>query len=227
MSEQTITVEKRERLGARVTRKLLQEDQIAAVVYGAGRNSVPIQVDRKAVLTLLKGGAGDNAVFLLKMAGTKKERHAMIKEMQIDPVSRQILHIDFQRILMDQAIKVQVPVELVGVPAGVKNDGGVLDFVTREVEVECLPGDIPQSLEVDVSHLHIGQHVEVHELQIPDNVTLLEETDRTLAAVGAPREIVEEEEDEEELLLEAEMEEPEVIGRGKEEDGDEEEAEES
>jgi len=226
MSEQIITVEERKELGARITRKLLKRDQIAAVVYGAGRDSVPIQVDRKTVLTLLKGGAGENAVFLLKMPGTKQERHAMIKDLQMDPVSRQILHIDFQRVLMDQRIKVQVPVELVGVPDGVKNEGGVLDFVTREVEVECLPGDIPQSLEVDVSHLHIGQHVEVHELQVPDKVTLLEEPDRTLAAVGAPRQVIEEEaEAEEELLLEAEMEEPEVIGRGKDED--EEEAEEA
>jgi len=227
MSDQVITVEKREDLGSNITRKLLRRDQIAAVVYGAGRDTVPIQVDRKSVLTLLKGVGGENAVFLLRMAGTKKERHAMIRDMQIDPVSRQILHIDFQRVLMDQTIKVQVPVELVGVPEGVKNDGGVLDFVTREVELECLPGNIPPSLPVDVSHLQIGQHVEVHELEVPDNVTILEEQDRTLAAVGAPRKIVEEVEEDEELLLEADADEPEVIGRGKDEEEGEEESEES
>ena len=227
VSEQTITVEQRELTGGGVSRKLAHRGQIAAVVYGAGKDSVPIQVDRKTVLELLKGSGSENAVFLLKMAGTKKERHAMIRDMQVDPVSRQILHIDFQRVLMDQAIRVQVPVELVGTPDGVRNEGGVLDFVTREVEVECLPGDIPRSLSVDISHLHIGQHVEVHELEVPESVTVLEEPDRTLAAVGAPREIEEPEEElEEELLLEAEAEEPEVIGRGKEEAEEEAESEE-
>lgn len=227
MSEQVITVEQREHTGGGVSRKLAHRGQIAAVVYGAGKDSVPIQVDRKTVLELIKSSGSENAVFLLKMAGTKKERHAMIRDMQVDPVSRQILHIDFQRILMDQAIRVQVPVELLGTPDGVRNEGGVLDFVTREVEVECLPGDIPRSLSVDISHLHIGQHVEVHELEVPERVTVLEEPDRTLAAVGAPREIEEPEEElEEELLLEAEAEEPEVIGRGKEDEGEEAESEE-
>lgn len=227
VSEQKITVEKREQIGSGASRKLARRGQIAAVVYGASKDTVPIQVDRKSVLEMLKRSGSENAVFLLKMAGTKKERHAMIRDMQVDPVSRQILHIDFQRILMDQAIRVQVPVELVGTPDGVRNEGGVLDFVTREIEVECLPGDIPRSLTVDISHLHIGQHVEVHELEVPEKVTVLEEPDRTLAAVGAPREIEEPEEElEEELLLEAEMEEPEVIGRGKEEDEEEAEAEE-
>jgi len=224
VGEQTITVVKREHVGGGVSRKLARRGQIAAVVYGAGRDSVPIQVDRKSVLELIKHSGSENAVFLLKMSGTKQERHAMIRDMQVDPVSRRILHIDFQRILMDQAIRVQVAVELVGTPAGVRNEGGILDFVTREVEVECLPGDIPKSLPVDISHLHIGQHVEVHELEVPEKVTVLDEPDRTLAAVGAPR-VIEEPEEElgEELLLEAEMEEPEVIGRGKE--GEEEEAE--
>lgn len=227
VSEQTITVEQREQTGGGVSRKLARRGQIAAVVYGAGKESVPIQVDRKVVLELLKKTGRENAVFLLKMAGTKKERHAMIRDMQVDPVSRRILHIDFQRILMDQTIRVQVPVELVGTPEGVRNEGGILDFVTREVEVECLPGDIPRSLPVDISHLHIGQHVEVHELEIPKRVTVLDEPERTLAAVGAPRVIEEPEEElEEELLLEAEAEEPEVIGRGKEDEGEEAESEE-
>jgi large subunit ribosomal protein L25 len=227
MSEPVITVEKRDQIGGGAARKLAHRGQIAAVVYGASKDTVPIQVDRKSLLELLKGTGSENAVFLLKMAGTKQERHAMIRDMQVDPVSRQILHIDFQRILMDQVIRVQVPVELVGTPEGVRNEGGILDFVTREVEAECLASDIPRSLPVDISHLHIGQHVEVHELEVPEKVTILEEPDRTLAAVGAPRAIAEpEEEVEEELLLEAEMEEPEVIGRGKEEAEEEAETEE-
>lgn len=215
MSEQVITVEKREEIGSNVTRKLLRRGQIAAVVYGAGKDSVPIQVDRKGLLELLKHSGTENAVLLLKMAGTQQERHVMIRDMLTDAVSRQILHIDFQRVLMDQKVKVQVAVEVEGTPVGVKNDGGVLDFVTREVEVECLPGDIPRSLAVDISHLHIGQHVAASELQVPENVTLMVEPERTLAAVVAPRKAAVAEEAEGEELLEAEAEEPEVIGRGK------------
>lgn len=221
MSDQVIVVRKREETGTGASRRYRAEGRIPAVVYGAKRDTVPITVDRRSILNLLRQGGGDNAIFLLQMEGTKQERHAMIRDMQVNRTSREIVHIDFLRLLMDQAIRVMVPVELVGVPLGVKNDGGVLDHVTREVEVECLPGDIPQKLEIDVSELYIGQHVEMRELQVPDDVTLLEEEGRVVAAVGAPREI-EEIEEEEELLLEAEAEEPEVIGRGKE---DEEEAE--
>lgn len=217
MNDQVIVVRKREETGTGASRRYRAAGRIPAVVYGAKKDSIPISVDRSSVLNLLRQGGGDNAIFLLKMEGTEKERHAMIRDMEIHSTRREILHIDFLRLLMDQVIRVMVPVELVGIPLGVQNDGGVLDHVTREVELECLPGDIPQQLEVDVSELYIGQHVEVRDLQVPDNVTLLEEEGRVVAAVGAPREL-EEIEEEEELLLEAEAEEPEVIGRGKEEE---------
>lgn len=218
MSEdQVIVVRKREETGTGVSRRYRAEGQIPAVVYGAQRDSIPITVERRSVLRLLRQGGGDNAIFLLRMDGTDQERHAMIRDMQVNPTSREIVHIDFLRLLMDQKIKVMVPIELMGIPLGVKDDGGVLDHVTREVELECLPGDIPQQLEVDVSELHIGQHVEVKDLDVPDNVTLLEEEGRVVASVGAPREL-EEIEEEEDLLLEAEAEEPEVIGRGKEDE---------
>lgn len=225
MSDQVIEVRKREETGTGPSRRYRAAGRIPAVVYGAKQESVPITVDRRSVLNLLRRAEGENVIFLLKMEGTDQERHAMIRDMEINATSREILHIDFLRLLMDQVIRVMVPVELVGIPLGVQNDGGVLDHVTREVEVECLPGDIPQQLEVDVSELYIGQHVEVRDLQVPDNVTVHEEEGRVVAAVGAPREI-EEPEEEEELLLEAEAEEPEVIGRGKEEEEGEEEAEE-
>jgi len=230
MSEQVITVERREVTGRNIARKLARQGQVAAVVYGAGKDSVPIQVERRKVLELIKQAGSENAIFQLQLVGSKEQRHAMIREMQVDPVSRQILHIDFRRVSMDETIRVQVPVELIGEPVGVHDEGGVLDFVTREIELECLPGDIPDSVEVDVSHLHVGQHVEVSDLGLPDTVTLLEEPDRTVASVVIPRRVVEEEEvEEEELLLEAEAEEPEVIGRGKaeEEEAPEEESEEA
>jgi large subunit ribosomal protein L25 len=117
---------------------------------------------------------------------------------------------------MDQAIRVNVPVHVAGVPRGVREQGGMIDFVTREVEVECLPGDIPATFEVDVTDLVIGDHLEVGALQLPAGVTLLEELDRVILSVTYPQR-AEEQEEEAEELLEAEREEPEVIRRGKEE----------
>lgn len=111
----------------------------------------------------------------------------MIRETQVDPLSRQVIHIDFQRVLMDQKIRVAVPVELIGTPVGVKVEGGILDFVTREVNVECLPGQIPKHLEADVTDLHIGQHVEAKDLQLPEGVVLLDEPDKVLASLGHGR----------------------------------------
>jgi large subunit ribosomal protein L25 len=127
-----------------------------------------------------------------------------------------VLHIDFQRVLMDQTIRLNVPVHTVGTPKGVREEGGMIDFVTREVEVECLPGDIPEAIEVDVTALVIGDHVEAGALRVPEGVTLLEEPDRVIVSVVYPQR-AEEKEEEAEELLEAAREEPEVIRRGKEE----------
>ena len=104
---------------------------------------MPIAVNRKALSDLFREGAGENAIFLLKLAGSDQSRHAMIKELQRDPLSRKPLHIDFVRVLMDVKITVKVPIEVVGIARGVKTDGGILDLVTREIEIECLPGNIP------------------------------------------------------------------------------------
>lgn len=215
MSEQVITVQRREQTGINASRRVRSAGLIPAVVYGAGRDSVSISVDRKTVLELLRKEGSDNAVFLLKLEDTGKERHAMIRDLQVNPTTREIVHIDFLRLVMDQPVRVTVAVELIGTPLGVKQDDGVLDFVTRELEVECLPGDIPQKIEADVSGLHIGQHLEASQLDLPAKVQLLDEATRVIASVTAPRRI-EEAEEEDEFLLEAESAEPEVIGRGKE-----------
>jgi len=222
MSEMTIEVRERMGRGKGASRKLRAGGKIPAVVYGGDRDPVAIEVDRRELRDLLRKSSSENAVFLLKLGDTGKSRHTMIRELQVDPVSRQILHVDFQRVNMSEKVRVMVSIELSGTPAGVKNEGGVLDFITREVEVECLPADIPTHLAVDVSALQIGQHVGAANLQVPENVTLLEDVTRVIASVGHPRVI--EVEEEEEGLLEAELAEPEVIGRGKEEE--EEEAEE-
>jgi large subunit ribosomal protein L25 len=218
MSEQFhIQVRTREATGKNVNRRLRAAGQIPAVLYGAAHETVPIQVERKKVEEVFRAGATENTIFLLRRLESDQERHARIRELQIDPVSREVLHIDFQRVLMDQVIRVEVPIQPVGTPKGVKDEGGVLDFVTREVAVECLPGDIPESIEVDVSGLAIGDHIEAGALELPEKVTLLEELDRVIVSVAYPVRIEEPEEEEAEELLEAELEEPEVIRRGKEE----------
>lgn len=183
MSEtMNIEVNPREETGKNANRRSRARGKIPAVVYGGGKESVSIEVDRKTLIDTMKGHAGENPIFLLKLGD--KERHAMIRNMQVDPVSRKVIHIDFQRVLMDQKVKVAVPVELLGTPVGVKVDGGLLDFVTREIHVECLPGEIPKHLEADVTNLHIGQHVEVRDLKVPEGVVVLDEPDKVVASVG-------------------------------------------
>lgn len=226
MSEQFhIQVRTREATGKNSNRRLRGEGQIPAVLYGATHETVPIQVERTKVEEVFRAGATENTIFLLKRLESDQERHARIREIQIDPVSREVLHIDFQRVLMDQVIQVEVPIQTVGTPTGVKDEGGVLEVVTREVAVECLPGDIPESIEVDVSALAIGDHLEAGALKLPEKVTLLEEPDRVIVSVAYAARIEEPEEEEAEELLEAEREEPEVIRRGKEEEGEAEEGE--
>jgi large subunit ribosomal protein L25 len=183
MSEISIEVQPRAQFGTNSNRRLRQGGQIPAIVYGAGKDSVPIHVDRKRLTELLRKSGGDNAVFLLKLSDTGKERHAMIRDMQLHPITREIVHLDFMRVLMTEKVRVQVAVELVGTAYGVKVEGGVLDFSHREVHVECLPGDIPSRLEADVEELHVGHHLTAGDLKLPEGVTLLDEPDRVLLSV--------------------------------------------
>jgi len=180
-----IEVNPREETGKNANRRARAAGKIPAVVYGGGKESVSIVIDRKTLLDTMKGHGGENPIFLLKLGD--KERHAMIRHMEVDPVSRQVIHIDFQRVLMDQKIRVAVPVELAGTAVGVKVEGGMLDFVTREVHVECLPGKIPKHLDCDVTDLHVGQHVEAKDLQLPQGVTLLDDPDKVIISLSHGR----------------------------------------
>jgi len=168
-------------------------------------------------LDAIISGGGDNAVFLLKLASTGQERHAMIRDMQLDPITREILHLDFLRVVMTEKVRVQVAIELAGTAYGVKTESGVLDFSHREVHLECLPGDIPKKIELDVTELHLGQHLTVADLHLPPEVTLLDEPDRVLVSVMhsktevAPAAA-------EEAPVEAAGPEPEVIKKGKTEE---------
>jgi large subunit ribosomal protein L25 len=212
MSEMSIDVEKRERTGKGGNRQARAQGLIPAVVYGSGKDSVPIQVNRKSFIDLMKKSGSENPIFLLKLSDTGQERHAMIREMQRDPVSRQVIHIDFQRIEMTDKVRITVPVEPVGTAFGVKNQGALIDFVVREVHVECLPGDIPKHLELDITDLHAGQHAEAKDLKLPQGVTLLDEPERVILSLVHTRT------EEAPAAAEGTTAEPEVIKRGKPED---------
>ena len=133
--------------------------------FGARAYRRPLMDEESAgLLDVFRAGAGENAIFLLKLAGSDQSRHAMIREMQRDPVSRKPLHIDFVRVLMDVKITLNVPIEIVGIAKGVKTDQGILDVVTREIEIECLPTDIPENIAVDISELMLNQSIRVKDL---------------------------------------------------------------
>jgi large subunit ribosomal protein L25 len=217
MTDMTIDVERREESGTNSSRRLRARGLIPAVVYGAGKETVPIHVDRKTLLDMMKASGSDNPIFLLKLAGSGKERHAMIRDLQVDPISRQIVHIDFQRVIMTEKLRVQVPIELKGTAFGVKTEGGMIDFVLREVHVECLPGDIPKQIELDVTELHVGQHVEAGQLQLPTGVTLVEDPERVILALAHAKIEAEPEEEAAAAVVPAAPE-PEVIKRGKTEE---------
>jgi large subunit ribosomal protein L25 len=196
--------------------------KIPAVVYGAGKITVPITVDRKALSDAFRNGAGENAIFLLKLSGSDQSRHAMIKDFQRDPVSRKPVHIDFIRVLMDEKIRLEVAIEVVGTAKGVKIEGGILAFVTRQVEIECLPGNIPPHLPIDVTDLAIGDALRVSQIPAIEGVTIVDDPDKVLVHVVHPTQV----EEPVAAVAEAaaEVTEPEVLKKGKavtEEEGEE------
>jgi large subunit ribosomal protein L25 len=212
MAEVTLEVTRREQTGKEVAKKLRREGKVPAVVYGGHKEPVAITVDRKAVSELvIKGEHGIRSVFLLKMAGTDQQRHAMIKEITIDPLTRRMKHIDFVRVVMDEKIKVTVPVHINGTAAGVK-EGGILDWQVRELHIECLPTAIPDTIEVDVTALGIHDYVRVKDLPLPEGAKVLDDPERVVAGVATARIEVPE------PGAEAAVAEPEVIKKGKPED---------
>lgn len=211
MAEVTLEVTRREQTGKEIAKKLRAEGKVPAVVYGGHREPVAITVDRKAVSELIqKSEHGIRSIFLLKMAGSDQQRHAMIKEMTMNPLSRRMEHIDFVRVVMDETVKVTIPVHLNGTARGVK-EGGLLDFQVRELHVECLPNAIPDSIEVDVTPLGAHDYLRIRDLQLPEGVKVLDDADRVVVGVAQAK--LEAEPTPEEAVAE-----PEVLKKGKTEE---------
>lgn len=216
MAELVIEVERRTAVGKGASRRLRQRGLIPAVVYGGGKETVPVVIDRHAVTELLRQERGRNTLFLLKMKGTKLERLAMLRDAQIDPRTRQFVHLDFIRVMKGQRVKVEVPVELVGEPAGVKV-GGFLDWPKRSLSLECPADQVPPVVTVDISRLGLGEHVAAADVPLPPGAKLLDDPHTVLVAVEAHGvKVAEAEEGAAEAGAPAEEPvEPEVIRRGK------------
>jgi large subunit ribosomal protein L25 len=169
-------------------RRVRVEGKIPAVVYGAGQDSLPVAVDPRQVTRILNSETGHNTIFDLTLDGSKTK--AMIVDWQYEPIKGKLLHIDLKRIAMDKKLSVMVPVELVGEPAGVKQQGGILEQMLREVEIECLPGDIPSHIDVDVSELVFGKVLRVVDLPHSDKFKFLTDENQPVAHVTVVKEEV-------------------------------------
>src|ERR1700687_1783469 len=162
-------------------RRVRREGKVPAVVYGAGKQAVPVSVDPRQVSRILNSRTGHNTVFDLAMEGERTK--AMIVDWQYEPIKGSLLHIDLKRIAMDQKLKVNVPIALLGEPAGGKTQGGILEQIWREVEVECLPSDIPNAVELNVSELVFGMVLRVSDLPVNPKVKFLTDPNQPVAHV--------------------------------------------
>ncbi len=181
-----IKSETRDALGKNASRRIRRSGMVPAVLYGEGAESVSLTLDKKDVIGILKSETGENTLFRIALADGEKD--AMIKAVQIDPTTDEILHADLIRIAMDKAIRVMVPLEVTGEAYGVKTEGGFVDFMTREVEVECLPAAIPERLIVDITALHLHQSLKIGEVPLPEGVKLVSEPTAVAVMIQVPHE---------------------------------------
>src|SRR5271163_214446 len=215
---ETFTVEGkiREGRGKGPARQIRLTGMVPATLYGGKQDALSLAVNAKQVARILRSESGHNTIFSVKLEGGAEEK-AMVKDWQVDPLKGALLHVDLLRIAMDVKMRVRVPVHTFGEPTGVKMQGGVFEMVTREVEVECLPGDIPEEFKVDVSDMTIGKQLRASDLPFdPNKVKLITDPVRVIAHVVV---LKKEEEPTPEAAVAAETApaEPEVIKKGKKE----------
>ncbi|MBI1751123.1 MAG: 50S ribosomal protein L25 [Acidobacteria bacterium] len=207
MSQEVLVVPKRESFGKAATRDLKKSGMIPAVVYGLNEPPVAIAISPKAVARVLASDAGMNSVMFLQREGTDIKRHVIIKDLQRDPISGRLRHVDFMRVDMTVKVRVKVPVRLLGIAIGVKSQGGVLDFAHREIEVECLPSIIPSHIDVDITNLNVGDSIRFEQLALVPNVVLTGDAHQVVCSLHGKAA-------EEEAAVTAAAE-PEVVKKGK------------
>lgn len=185
--QEVVTATPREgKFNKNAARRVRAAGKIPAVVYGAAEPSVAVAVDPKQIQRILHSESGHNSIFDLEVADAKGK--AMIVDWQYEPIKGSLLHIDMKRIALDKLIRVEVPIQLTGLARGVKDEGGILDQVIREIEIECLPGDIPSYISADVTALGVGDVLRVSGLPHSDKVKLLLDGDAPVAHVTTVKE---------------------------------------
>ena len=197
-------------------RRVRRDGKIPAVVYGAGKDSLPVSVDPRQVLRILHSETGHNTIFDLDLNGGERTK-AMIVDWQYEPLKGRLLHIDLKRIALDKVLKVSVPIMLKGEAAGVKQEGGILEQILREVEIECLPADIPSHIDVDISHLTFGKVLRVSDLPHSEKLKFLSDANQPVAHVTHVKEEVAPTPEAAAEAAAAAPAEPEVIKKGKQE----------
>jgi len=197
--------------GKNANRRIRMSGKIPAVIYGPGKDPAVISLDPGDIYAILRSDAGRNTIFTVNIEGGG-QRSAMVKDYQLDPVKGKLIHVDLLEIAMDRLLTLMVSVELVGDPQGVKVDGGTLDFVTREIEIECMPADIPDAVKLEVGALRINDYIRAKDINLGDKVNILTEPDVVIAMVTPP---LKESTTAEAAAAAAE---PEVIKKGKPED---------
>ena len=208
----------RDVVGKGAARTLRSKGQVPAVIYGHGRDPQPLSLNARDLDKLLGHIQAESTVIEVTVGGQTAK--TLIREIQRHPIKRQILHVDFQALVAGEKVTVSIPIVLTGIPEGVRLEGGVLDQTLREIEIEVDPSNIPDHVEYDVTNMVIGGSVHISDLKVPEGVEVLDDPETSVAVVAAPRAVIEE------TAVVAEpvegeagaVAEPEVIGRGKEEE---------
>jgi large subunit ribosomal protein L25 len=222
MEKMMLKAQLRTELGKEGCQRLRNQGIIPAVVYKKEQQTLSLGISAKDMFQILHTSAGENVIITLEIAtedkGSVQEKTVIVKELQYHPIKGDILHIDFHEISLTEKIKVDIPIETKGEPAGVKSDGGILDHPIKELSIECLPSNIPEKIYVQVGNMKIGDSIRVRDLEIPSGVTVLDDLEQTVVSVVPPE--AEPEEPEEGFLAEQDKE-PEVINQKKPEDATE------
>lgn len=209
MEKLNIKAKLRTKVGKSYCRKIRREGRIPAIIY-KDCDSIPLEIETKDIIHLLHLAHLENPIVELEILDNKEKKTAILKDIQYDTLRGMPIHLDFQEIALEEMVRVKVPIELKGEAIGVKRDGGILEHLLREIEVECKAKDIPQKIEVKISSLEIGDAIHAQDLEIPDGIRLLEAPEQVIVHILAPKveeEIVIEEEKEPEVIREKKTEE--------------------
>ena len=172
--------------GKNANRRIRKSGKIPAVIYGPGKEPAVLTLDPGDIKAVLRTETGQNTIFTVNIENAG-QRSAMVKDYQLDPLKGKLIHVDLLEIAMDRLLTLMVDIELMGEPQGVKIDGGTLDFVTRAIEIECMPADIPEAIKLDVGALRVNDHIRAKDVNLGDKVTIITDPDVVIAMISPPQ----------------------------------------